>query len=340
MEYTVLGRTGLKISRLGFGGIPIQRSDAEGTKLVIDECEKRGINFIDTARGYTVSESFLGYALQGRRERFVLATKSMARTYDAMKADIDKSLADLRTNYIDLYQMHNIKPADFETAFGDEGAYKALVEAKAAGKIGFIGATCHLLAGFEQLVEQNLVDTVMFPFNIVESQGLAAMQAAAEKGIGFIAMKPVAGGNIDNKYLAIKYVLSNKNCTVAIPGMADVAEVKENCDAADDNAPLTAEQQKEIQAIIEELGQNFCRRCSYCAPCAAGIDIPTNIVFAGYLRKYGLADWAVERYASLKTKADACIKCGLCEQRCPYNLPVMEMVAAVDRDFAAYSASK
>jgi aryl-alcohol dehydrogenase-like predicted oxidoreductase len=133
VEYRILGKTGLKISRLGFGGIPIQKIDAEGTKKLIGKLIEEGVNFIDTARGYTVSEQYLGFALEGVRDRFVLATKSMARTKEAMAKDIDISLKNLRTEYIDLYQIHNPNAKDLDAVMAEDGALSALLEAKAGG---------------------------------------------------------------------------------------------------------------------------------------------------------------------------------------------------------------
>ena len=149
MEYTTLGKTGLKISRMGFGGIPIQKVDASVTRKLMEKLVEYGVNYIDTARGYTVSEQFLGEALVGLREKFVLATKSMARTKDAMAKDIDISLSNLKTNYIDLYQCHNPTMADLDTITAPVGALEALLEAKAAGKIGHIGLPAHSAAFFE-----------------------------------------------------------------------------------------------------------------------------------------------------------------------------------------------
>ena len=149
MEYRILGKTGLKVSRMGFGGIPIQRIDAEGTKKLMKALMDAGVNYIDTARGYTVSEEFLGCALEGIREHFVLATKSMARTAEAMAADIDVSLKNLRTDYIDLYQVHNPNLAQLEQVCAPGGALEALEAAKAAGKIGHIGITAHSKEVFE-----------------------------------------------------------------------------------------------------------------------------------------------------------------------------------------------
>ena len=150
MEYKALGKTGLEISRLGFGGIPIQKIDAEGTKALIGDMIKEGINFIDTARGYTVSEEYLGYALSGVREKFIVATKSTARTKADMEKDIDESLKKLKTDYIDLYQLHNPGLADMKTVVSEGGALEALIEAKAAGKIRHIGITLHSMEVFKE----------------------------------------------------------------------------------------------------------------------------------------------------------------------------------------------
>ena len=143
MEYRILGKTGLKISRMGFGGIPIQKIDAEGTKVLMHQLKDAGINYIDTARGYTVSEEYLGYGLEGIREHFVIATKSMSRDKAGMARDIDISLKNLRTDYIDIYQIHNATPEQLQQVTAPGGALEALLEAKAAGKIGHIGLTAH-----------------------------------------------------------------------------------------------------------------------------------------------------------------------------------------------------
>ncbi len=334
MKYTTLGKTGLRVSVVGLGGIPIQRTDVTGTKAVIDACLETGINYIDTARGYTVSEEYLGEALEGRREKFILATKTMARDYAGMKADIEKSLKNLRTDHIDLYQIHNIKTdAEFSTCFGENGAYKALLEAKAEGKIGHIGATCHGVEALERLITEfeDKIETVMFPFNIVESQGVALMKQCKEKNIAFIAMKPLAGGNIEDATLAMKYILADPNCTIAIPGMGDREEVLQNAAAAD-MGELTAEDKQACEKIVSDLGQSFCRRCGYCAPCPQGINIPSNFLFANYLRRYGLADWAKSRYATMEKTAKDCVGCGTCETRCPYELPIREMLKKVAVD--------
>ena len=333
MEYRILGKTGLKISRMGFGGIPIQKIDAEGTKKLMKRLAEEGVNYIDTARGYTVSEEYLGYALEGIRDQFVLATKSMARTKEAMAADIEKSLHNLRTDHIDLYQVHNPSMEQLDQVIGEGGALEALMEAKEARKIGHIGLTAHSTAVFERALSLDWVETIMFPYNIVESQGEDLISRCKEKNIGFIDMKPLAGGAIENGTLALRYICANKNVTIVIPGMAEEKEMEENIKACLDSSPLNEKELKEIEEVREQLGTNFCRRCNYCAPCSVGIDISGVFLFAGYLNRYGLGDWARNRYSSLAVKASACIECGKCETRCPYHLPIREMLKECAQQF-------
>ena len=333
MEYRILGRTGLKVSRMGFGGIPIQRIDPKGTRALMLRLREEGINYIDTARGYTVSESYLGEALEGIRGDFILATKSMSRTKEAMAKDIDISLGNLRTDYIDLYQVHNPSVAQLEQVVAPGGALEALLEAKAAGKIGHIGLTAHSLEVFTMGLEMPWVETIMFPYNIVESQGIDLIAKCAEKGIGFIDMKPLAGGAIEDATLALRYVCANDNVTITIPGMAELAELDQNLAAVNDTTPLTDADFARMDAIRKELGTHFCRRCNYCAPCTVGISIPSVFLFEGYLARYGLKDWARDRYELLAHTASECIECGACETRCPYNLPIRQMMKRAAGEF-------
>jgi len=326
MEYRILGKTGLEISRLGFGGIPIQKIDAEGTKALIADLAEAGVNYIDTARGYTVSEEYLGYALEGVRDRFVLATKSMARTKESMAKDIDISLKNLRTDYIDLYQVHNPGAADLEKVMAEGGAIEALIEAKAAGKIGHIGITLHSAELFKKALDLDWVETIMFPYNIVETQGEELIAECERKNIGFICMKPLAGGAIEDADIALRFIVSNPAVTVVIPGMAEKKEIAQNVAAASDTSPLTEDELEKIVKIKKDLGTNFCRRCNYCAPCTEGINIPGVFLFEGYYSRYDLKDWAMSRYSSLLKTASDCIECGVCETRCPYNLPIREML--------------
>ena len=333
MEYRILGKTGLKISRMGFGGIPIQKIDAAGTRELMLKLREAGVNYIDTARGYTVSESYLGEALEGIRQDFILATKSMSRDAAGMAKDIDISLNNLRTDYIDLYQVHNPTLAQLEQVAAPGGALEALLEAKKMGKIGHIGVTAHGLDVFARALEMDWVETIMFPYNIVETQGEDLIAKCTEKNIGFICMKPLAGGAIEDATLALRFIAANDNVTVVIPGMAAPEEIAQNIAAVCDNKPLSDDEKAAMEAVRQQLGTHFCRRCNYCAPCTAGISIYSVFLMDGYLTRYGLADWARMRYAGMEKTASDCVDCGVCETRCPYNLPIRQMMKEVAAKF-------
>jgi len=333
MDYTTLGKTGLKISKVGFGGIPIQRISREEARPLLEAVRAAGINYIDTAKMYTVSEEWLGYALEGMRDDFILASKSMARTKEGMAKDIDDSLAKLRTDHIELYQIHNPTVAQLDEVVASGGALEALLEARAAGKVGHFGVTAHSREVFEKALTLDFVETIMFPYNIVETQGEDLIEICAQKNIGFIVMKPMAGGAIEDGTLAMRFIMQNPSVSVVIPGMYCAEEVTENTAAAADKRPLTEEENAKIAAIRAELGENFCRRCGYCAPCTVGINIPGVFLFAGYLERYNLAGWAHERYSTLKVKASDCIGCGVCEERCPYHLPIRAMLKKAAEEF-------
>ncbi len=333
MEYVTLGKTGLKISRLGFGGIPIQKVDAAATRKLIVAMAEKGINYIDTARGYTVSESFLGEALEGYRDKFVLATKSMSRDKAGMAADIETSLKNLKTDYIDIYQIHNPSLEQLEQVMAPGGALEALLEAKEAGKIGHIGLTAHTTGLFEKALRLSWVETFMFPYNIVETQGEELIHECAEKNIGLIVMKPLAGGAIEDANLALRFICANPDVSVVIPGMYDLMEIDMNLSAVENTSPLTQQELAKMTEIREQLGSNFCRRCNYCQPCTTGINISGIFILQGYLDRYGLGDWAKSRYETFPEKASSCIDCGVCESRCPYNLPIREMLKDAARKF-------
>lgn len=333
MEYRILGKTGLKISRMGFGGLPIQRADEAACREILVRLAELGVNYIDTARGYTVSEGFIGNAIEGMRDKFILATKSMAKDKESMARDIEISLQNLKTDYIDIYQIHNPNKEAYQQIIAPGGALEALLEAKEAGKIGHIGFTNHFAEMVELALQEDWVETVMFPYNIVETQGEGLIATCREKNVGFIAMKPLAGGAIEDGNLALRFIAKNENVDLLIPGMDYPEQVQKNYDAIMDPAPLSQEELEKIAQIRKELGNNFCRRCNYCAPCSVGIKIPTVFLFDGYLTRYGLPDWAKSRYDSLDKHASDCIVCGDCEKRCPYHLPIRDMLMKVAERF-------
>ena len=326
MNYKILGKTGLRVSEVGIGGIPIQRADVGAAKALLSAATDMGVNFMDSARAYSVSESYLGEALEGIRDRFIIATKSGAKTREDMLRDVDISLANFRTDYIDLYQFHNPNEAGLQQIMAPGGALEALQEAKAAGKIGHIGVTLHSRELFEQVLEYDWVETVMFPYSIVETQAEELIEQCAQKGIGFICMKPMAGGALNDASVAMRFLAQNQNISIIIPGMAAVEELRQNVEAYADKRPLTDGEMEKIEKVRQELGSNFCRRCNYCAPCTAGISIYSVFLFEGYLTRYNLVEWATGRYNAMEKTASDCIGCGVCESRCPYALPIREMM--------------
>lgn len=335
MEYKTLGKTGLRVSRVGCGGIPIQRIDPEGTKKLMQELLQKGVNYIDTARGYTVSEEYLGYGLEGIRDKFILATKGRGLTKEEMAKDVAISLKNLRTDYIDLYQFHDPSMENLDKILAPGGALEALQEAKQTGVVRHIGITAHSTEVFRRALNLDWVETIMFPYNIVESQGEELIKACGEKNIGFICMKPLAGGAIEDAALAMRYIAQNQNVSVIIPGMAKSQELEQNVSAALDPTPMAPEETEKLDAIRKSLGTQFCRRCGYCAPCTVGIAIPQVFTLEGYLSRYGLGQWAHARYDTMPAKASDCVACGLCETRCPYHLPIREMLKKAAASFGA-----
>jgi len=333
MEYTLLGKTGMKVSRVGFGGIPVQQLSQTAADEIIDKSIQVGVNFFDTARGYTVSENLIGNALKSKRDKVFLATKSMVRDKEGMMKDVEISLANLKTDYIDLYQLHNIGSIDeLDKAIGSGGAYEALLKLKDEGVVKHIGITSHKEQVIEKALETDLFETIQFPFNVVEKQGEKVFKLAFERNIGTIAMKPMAGGALRNGRSSLKYILENPHLNVAIPGMDSVDQVVENSESVDGEA-LTWEERTRLIEEAKELGTKFCRRCGYCLPCPQGIDIPTMFLMEGYYNRYDLKEWSQNRYIALSKKAGDCIQCGTCETRCPYELPIREMLVKVDNTF-------
>lgn len=325
MKKALLGNTGMEVSVIGLGGIPIQRVSQEEATRIILEAKNRGINFIDTAQAYTISEQYIGNALkEAGRENFYIATKSMSYDYESMKAAIEKSLNTMQLDYIDLFQVHNVSRREqADSTFSENGALKALVEAKEKGMIKHIGITGHIREILMQAIEHEEFETLQFPFNPVESQGTELFKKALDRGMGTIAMKPMAGGAFTKQKLSLKYIMNSGLINVAIPGMDSVEQVIENTSVGENTEPLTEEEKEELNREIEILGNDFCRRCGYCKPCPEGIDIPSVFLFEGYVTRYNLPEYGKSKYEALHVKATSCVKCRRCEKKCPYNLPIV-----------------
>lgn len=333
MQYNLLGKTGMNVSKVGFGGIPIQRCTQEEANQLINRAIELGLNFIDTSRIYNGSEDLIGNALAGKRDKMFIATKSMARDKEAFAKDVQLSLQSLKTDYIDLYQLHNIPSlADLEKVMSEGYALEHLVELKKQGVVRHIGITSHSLSVIEKALEYEVFETIQYPYSAVENQVEGIFAKAKEKNVGTIAMKPMAGGSLTDGRAALKYILNNPNLNCAIPGMEKLHELEQNASAAD-GTPLSEGELEELIKIAKSLGQTFCRRCGYCKPCPQGIDIPYTFIMEGYYSRYDLKEWAKTRYEAMPAKASDCLKCGACEPKCPYNLPIRDMLDRVRRVF-------
>lgn len=330
MKTVKLGRTDLEINPLGFGGIPIQRIGVDEAVEVVEYCIEKGINFIDTARLYGDSEDKIGKVLPKYRDKVIIATKAMSRDKEGMAKEIEESLNNLNIDCIDLYQCHNVRSLEqLDTILSDDGAYQALKEAKSIGKIKHIGITSHKTPVLLRALELDVFDTIQVPFNIIENEPAEELlPLCKENNIGVIVMKPVAGGALkDHVPASLKFIL-NHPVSVAIPGMESKEQIDENLTAIT-NPELTDKELEELQAEADSLGEEFCRKCDYCAPCPSGVDIPLMFIVDAYYSRYNMPEWATNRYRKMEINAGHCVECGRCEEKCPYELPIIDMLKEV-----------
>ena len=326
MRKVKLGKTGLKVSRVGIDGIPIQRPPPQEAVKVIRRALDLGINLIDTSIGYGDSELRIGQAIKGRRDDAIIATKGSWRGAEATTTTIEGSLKRLQVDTIDLWQFHNIStPAEWEKFLADGGSLAAAHRALDIGKILHLGFSTHNLDVALLGVESGLFETVQFPFDFISDEAAAQLIPLAKKNnVGFIGMKPFAGGNITDARLALGWLLGYPT-VVPDPGVERVEEVEEIVRIVNHPPRLDAADMKSIKSIKAELGKTFCRQCLYCMPCPHGVNIwMTNIT----RKMYRL--WPSEEFFKIMAgpleSAEQCIQCGECEAKCPYGLPIREMI--------------
>jgi len=327
MKTVRLGKTERQVSRVGFGGIPIQRlAEGEAVK-VVRRCLDLGITFYDTATGYTTSEERIGRALAGRREQVIIATKTPARDRATAEEHLEQSLKRLNTDYLDLWQFHNISTVEaYEQVLGPNGAMEAAQEALRAGKIRHIGITSHSMDMALKAVPSGHFETIQFPFNFVTHEPAKELLPLAEAhDVGFIAMKPLAGGLLDEANLAIKYLLQFEN-VLPDPGFQKVEEVEQIVDIVNGSWGLTSQERQELERIRVEAGTRFCRRCEYCQPCPEGVRIPIMMNIHSFWRRMPAERFFSGRIAQAVESARHCVQCGECEEKCPYDLPIREML--------------
>ena len=327
METRALGQTGLTVTRLGFGGIPLQRPPEPEARAVVRRALDQGCTFFDTARAYQASERLIGEALEGDRDRVVLATKSLARTAEAMAADVARSLVDLRTDRIDLYQAHAVgDAAAWAAVTGPGGALEALQAARAAGRIRAIGLTTHSPEIALLAADHGVFQTLQVPWNPLERQFLPAVERAWKHGLGTIAMKPLAGGALGPvATLALRHSLA-AGIDVVIPGLDDPAQADEIYALGDGPYDLDAAEADRLAAEVARWQGRFCHRCGYCMPCPNGLNIPMLLLFDAYTARYGLGSWSAMRLGGLSKFYTDCEACGECVARCPYALQIPELM--------------
>jgi predicted aldo/keto reductase-like oxidoreductase len=286
MDKVRLGKTEMMVTRLAFGSIPIQRDTEDEAIAIIRRCIDLGITFIDTANGYTTSEARIGKAIAGRRDGLILATKSLARTGGEIENHLKLSLKNLAVDYIDLYQFHNVSDADALKKILAPGGPMAVAQgAKKAGKIRHIGITSHNIDIAKEAVRLDRFETIMFPFNFITAEPLEELiPMARERDMGFIAMKPLAGGMLDNVPVSFKYFLQFPD-VVPVVGIEKIHEIDEIMKIYQGSPKMTRAEQREMGRLKRELNTRFCRRCDYCQPCTAGIQISGVMTFESFIKR-------------------------------------------------------
>ncbi len=327
MRHVVLGKSGLEVSAVGFGGIPIQRVGDDEAARTVRRALEVGVDFIDTAAGYGDSQRKIGLALRGWSGRVVIATKSGQKTREGILADVERSREEMGRETIDLYQLHGVSNRDaWDAVRANGGALEGLFEARDRGRIAHIGVTSHSLDLALEMAECEHFETIQFPFNLVTREPAAELIPKARKlGLGFIVMKPLCGGQYDDAELAFKF-LNGFPDIVPIPGIESPEQIEEIVRVVESGETLEGEDGERARRIAEELGRLFCRRCGYCEPCPNGVPIQAAMTLEGCLRRMPREQYLRWPAGLVAEKASGCLECGECEEKCPYDLPIMETV--------------
>lgn len=324
MRTIVLGKTGITTPQNAFGALPIQRDSTEAAVKLLRKAYEGGMCFFDTARAYSDSEEKIGLALSDVRDKITIATKTGATDPEEMKRHMDKSLAMLRTDHVDIYQLHM---ANRCYAPGDgTGVYETMEDFKRQGMIKHIGITAHKIGVAEEAVDSGLYETLQFPFSYLsDDREVALVRRCKEKNVGFIAMKAIAGGLINCAAAAMAYIAQFDN-VVPIWGVQRETELDEWLSFMDKTPALDEEMQARIAADKEALGADFCRGCGYCMPCPQGVVINQCARMSLMIRRAPTTTWFNEHWQAEMEKTATCKECGLCKTRCPYELDISNLL--------------
>ncbi len=328
MQHVRLGKTGLEVSRIAFGGIPIQRLTESEAVRVVHHCIDLGVNLLDTANGYTTSEERRGKAIAGRRDQVIMATKTGARDRDGAVGHLELSLTRLGTDDIDLWQFHGVSTfEELDQVLDPGGAMEAALEAREAGKIRHIGITSHSLDVALKATASGHFETMQFPFHVVTSEPSDELIPLARRhDVGFIAMKPMAGGMLDNARIAIKYLLQFED-VVPDPGIETPAEIDEIVGIANGPLELSAEERRQMERTRADLGTRFCRRCQYGEPCPEGVPSSVMMNLPSFHKRFPPDRFFGGWLAEAVDQARNCVECGECEEKCPYGLAIPGVIA-------------
>ncbi|MEF9939076.1 MAG: aldo/keto reductase [Clostridium sp.] len=326
-----LGKTGIIVNKNGFGALPLQRVSMEKAGKLFMKAYEGGIRFYDTARAYSDSEEKMGCALSEVREHIYIATKTAATTTEEFWKDLETSLHNLKTTYIDIYQFHN--PAVCPKPGDGSGLYEAMCEARRQGKIHFIGITNHRMAVAEEAIESNLYDTLQFPFNYLSTEREQALTAACKAhNMGFIAMKGLSGGLITNAAASYAYMAQYEN-VLPIWGVQKEEELDEFIGYITEPPILTEELTATIEKDKKELSGDFCRGCGYCMPCPVGIEINNCARMSLLLRRSPSAGHLSPEGREKMKKIENCLHCGQCKAKCPYGLDTPRLLEDNYKDY-------
>lgn len=336
--FVTLGKSGLVVPKNGFGALPIQRISKEETIRLIHKAFDNGMYYFDTARFYTDSEEKLGDALYDRRDKVIISTKTGATTAEGLWKDLETSLCLLRTDYIDLYQFHN--PAFCPLPGDGTGLYEAMLEAQRQGKVRHIGITNHRLAVAQQAIDCGLYETLQFPFSYLASdKELSLVNQCAEKNIGFICMKALAGGLINHAATAYAYLAQFPNVE-PIWGIQRESELDEFISFQSNPPVLDDEMRQRIEKDRRELTGDFCRGCGYCQPCTVGIEIESCNRMYLFLRRAPYSVYLTEEFNKKMHQIEDCVHCDVCKSRCPYGLDIPNLLQRNLEDWNEHWANR